>query len=487
MSSYDEVIVNECPILPGAQAKRNPEPGWKEIKMPKTKIAVQVVSAGHLEGDAIMLGETYVKQWKIPNGQPVTLRFGSFRGHVKVIPVSRYDGMRIGQSLAKRLGLHGHATLRLHYRPSASLLSLGPLIGVMVSRDYPQSPDKPFGAITQFCRELVDAGAIQGAHVYFFTPNQLEGSTSSLEAWVFADGWRKVKVPAPDVVNNRLTMRKLENKPSVQHFLREVKSRYGTHVFNEKFLDKSEVFDALRKSGALVRYLPESHMLQGMPMLKTMCNRYSSVFLKPVRGSLGKGIIKITRVSPGSYQAHYATSMGTRRQQFPSLAKLYASLAGKMKTVRYQIQQGLNLIEIQGRPVDFRALVQKNASGAWSITSIVARIAGGQHFVSNLARGGTLSTVKDAVARSNVAAGARSAASAKLRRAALDIAAGIDSSIPAHFGELGIDLALDASGRVWLLEVNSKPSKNDNTPLTDSNIRPSVRIMLQYARYLAGF
>ncbi len=455
--------------------------------MPKTKIAVQVVSAGHLEGDAIMLGETYVKQWKIPNGQQVTLRFGSFRGYVKVIAVSRYDGMRIGHSLAKRLGLHGQATLRLHYRPAASLLSLGPLIGVMVSRDYPQTPDKPFGAITQFCKELVDAGAIQGAHVYFFTPNQLDGSVSSLEAWVFADGWRKVKVPAPDVVNNRLTMRKLENKPSVQHFLREVKSRYGTHVFNEKFLDKSEVFDALRKSSALVRYLPESHMLQGMPMLKTMCTRYNSVFLKPVRGSLGKGIIKITRIAPGAYQAHYATSVGTRRQQFPNLTKLHASLAGKMKTVRYQIQQGLHLIEIQGRPVDFRALVQKNATGAWSITSIVARIAGSQHFVSNLARGGTLSTVKDAVARSNVAAGARSAASAKLRRAALDIAAGIDSSIPAHFGELGIDLALDTSGRVWLLEVNSKPSKNDNTPLTDSNIRPSVRIMLQYARYLAGF
>src|SRR5690606_28848420 len=143
---------------------------------------------------------------------------------------------------------------------------------------------KPFGAITQFCKELVDAGAIQGAHVYFFTPNDLDGSASSLDAWVYANGWRRMRVPAPDVVNNRLTMRKLENKPSVQHFLREVKSRYGTHVFNEKFLDKSEVFEALRKSGTLARYLPESHLLRDMSMMKAMCARYSSVFLKPVRG-----------------------------------------------------------------------------------------------------------------------------------------------------------------------------------------------------------
>src|SRR5690606_7915176 len=136
---------------------------------------------------------------------------------------------------------------------------------------------------------------------------------------------------APDVVNNRLTMRKLENKPSVQHFLREVKSRYGTHVFNEKFLDKSEVFEALRKSGTLARYLPESHLLRDMSMMKAMCARYSSVFLKPVRGSLGKGIIKITRMNAGSYIAHHATSVGTRRQQYASLAKLYASVAVKMK------------------------------------------------------------------------------------------------------------------------------------------------------------
>jgi len=56
-----------------------------------------------------------------------------------------------------------------------------------------------------------------------------------------------------------------------------------------------------------------------------------------------------------------------------------------------------------------------------------------------------------------------------------------------RFGELGIDLAIDTSGRVWLLEVNSKPSKNDNTPLSGQGIRPSVRIMLHYARHLAGF
>jgi len=459
--------------------------GRKGIEMQSSKISVQIVSSGILSEDTLMLGESHLKKWQIPQGQTVQLKFGAYRDNVKVIPVQRYDGMRISQTLAGRLGLHAPCSLRMRYRRSSRQMVLGPLVGVLVSRDYPNSPDRPFGSITSFCKELVDAANLQGAAVYFLTPAMLGGSVSRLDVWVWADGWRRAKAPAPDVLSNRLTTRKLENKTSVQHFFKEVKSRFGTQVFNEKFLDKSEVFSALRKQASLGRYLPESHLLGGFPMLKSMCSRYGTVFLKPVRGSLGKGIVKIIRSPSGGYAAHHATTLGTRRQHFPTLLKLYAAISGKLRTGRYQIQQGLHLIETGGRPIDFRALVQKNGSGEWIITSIVARIAGGQHFVSNIARGGTLSTVKEAIAKSNLAAGRQDAA-ARLRTAALQIAAGVDAQIPAHFGELGIDLALDTSGRVWLLEVNSKPSKNDNTPLSATGIRPSVRIMLLYARHLAG-
>ncbi|WP_274652289.1 YheC/YheD family protein [Paenibacillus humicola] len=452
--------------------------------MLKTKVAVQVISTGILPDDAIMLGEAHLKKWKIPQGQPVTLKFGSQRHPVKVVPVLHFDGLRIGQSLARRLGLLENTTLRLQYRSQSSTLALGPLIGVLVSRDDPGNPERPFGSITMFCKELVDACAAQGAYAYFFTPNQITGSTS-VDGWIYAGGWRKTTMPIPDVVNNRLTSRKLENRPAVQLFMKEVKQRHNSAVFNEKFLDKPEVFDALSKDPSVVRYLPESHLLRNFSMLKTMCTRYHTVFLKPVRGSLGKGIIRISRLDKDGYQALYATAAGTRRQQFPSLLKLFGSISGKMKTVRYQIQQGLHLIDIGGRPVDFRALVQKNEAGKWALTSIVARTAGSRHFVSNLARGGTLSTVREAVAKSNLSGASDS--SARLQRAALDIAKAIDTNIPAHFGELGIDLALDSNGRVWLLEVNSKPSKNDNTPLQDRKIRPSVRNMIRYARHLADF
>ncbi|MDU4696438.1 MULTISPECIES: YheC/YheD family endospore coat-associated protein [Paenibacillus] len=455
--------------------------------MPSKKITVQIMSPGILEDDIVVLGDMLIKQWKIPTHLPLLLTFGSFRQRVKVIPLSRSDGVRISSGLARKMGIQPRSPLRLIYRPHSSTLQLGPLLGILLSQDFPGNPERPFGQMTLFCKELVNACSRQGVFVYFFTPRHIGSSASQVTGWVYGNGWKQTQLPAADVFYNRLNSRKLENKPSVQHFMKEVKSRYGSHFFNEKYLDKTEVFDALGRDVTVQRYLPESHLFRNYAMLKAMCAKYPVVFLKPIKGSLGKGIIRISRLEGGAFQTLTAQVGGTRRQAYPNLAKLFTALSGKMKATRYQIQQGLHLIEVDHRPVDFRALVQKNIYGKWNTTSIVARIAGNQHFVSNLARGGTLSTVKDALARSSLPSGIKSKLALKLKKAALDIAQSVDAQIPAHFGEFGIDLAVETSGRVWLLEVNSKPSKNDNTPMGEGKIRPSVKQVIEYTRYLSGF
>lgn len=455
--------------------------------MSKKKLPVQTFSPGIVKENTVMLGERLIKQWKIPTDRPLQLSFGSFRQEITVISAAKYSGLRISEPLARKMGLASRPVLRVAYSPSSKTLRLGPLISVLISRDYPDTPEKPFGSISMFCRELVNACRKQGAYVYFFTPNHITESASSIQGWIYDGGWRQTTMPIADVINNRLTTRKMENKPSVQHFMKEVKSRYGSHIFNEKFLDKNEVFDTLKQDSSLSRLMPESHLLTGYSILKKMCSQYPVVFLKPVRGSLGKGIIRISRQSDGTYQTLATSVGGPKKQSYPNLNKLFTNVSGKMKSTRYQIQQGLTLIDHSKRPIDFRALVQKNGLGKWSVTSVVARIAGGNHFVSNLARGGTLSTVTEAVNRCALPSAVKSTAHAKLQRASLDIAKGLDALLPAHFGELGIDLAMDTSGKIWLLEVNSKPSKNDNTPLHEQKIRPSVKRLLEYCAFLSGF
>lgn len=456
--------------------------------MTSTKMTIHVQNmGGMLQDQTIVLGDRAVRLYKIPTSGTVTLKFGASKHQVKVVSASHLDGLRMGEPLARKLGVHHGAHVGVSYKAGSKTLSLGPLIGVMMSRVYSGAPDRPFGTNTGFCKELVDACHTYGALVYFFTPDDISSGHQLVQGWTYYGRWRKSDFPIPDVVYNRLTTRKLENMPSVQHFMKDVKSRYGSYVFNETYLDKTDVFDALKKDSSLTRYLPESHLFKNYQMLKTMTTRYPIVFLKPITGSLGKGIIRISRLAGNSYMCQYTSLNGTVRQSFPSIDALFSSLSGKLKQRRYQIQQGLNLIETGGRPVDFRALVQRGVQGVWGVTSVVARIAGSNHFVSNLARGGTLSRVKEALQKTNLNAAQQRTVNAHLRKAALDIAKGIESQIKGHFGELGVDLAVDSHGKVWLLEVNSKPSKNDGTPLSEGTIRPSVKMTVQYARYLAGF
>ena len=448
--------------------------------------SVQVIRSDTLPDNDIKLGEKLIKQLRIPTEQPLQLALGSYRQEVRIIPGKKNTLLYIHSSLSQSLGLLPQSVVNIRYIASERTLRLGPVIGVMVNKYDPGDIDKPFGSISSFCMEMVNACRKHGAHIYFFTQDMITANLSVMEGLVYEKGWKKKSVPFPDVIINRLPTRQQENSPSVQHFIKEVKSRYGTSVFNERFLDKTEVFEALGTEERLRKYLPESHLLKSLTTLKRMCALYPVVFLKPVRGSLGRGIIRITRLEGDQYRTFTTSLDGAIQRNYPSLSKLYSSLFGKSQKPRYQIQQGLDLIRIQKRNVDFRALVHKNKKGSWAVTSVVARIAGGNHFVSNLARGGTLSTVSEALALSTAPAVGKQAIPKKLAQAALDIARGIEASIPSHFGELGIDLAVDTSGRVWLLEVNSKPSKSDNAPLNSDKVRPSAARLVQYCQYLTG-
>lgn len=454
--------------------------------MSRVKLTVHVSpDSGESSGSTVAIGDKAIKQLKIPAGSPITLRFGAFRQSVTAVGGGPADGLRLSAMLAHRMGLHTGAKLSAGYRQGSRTLAIGPLVGVLVSKVYPGSADgQLFGSITSFCRELTIAAALSGAHVFFFTPNEVN-SGQTITGWSYRGGWRKSEYPVPDVVYNRLTTRKLESKSSVQHFFKEVKTRYQTTVFNERFLNKTDVFQALKQSAACLKYLPESYLFRGFDMLKSMTAKYPVVFLKPVTGSLGKGIIRISRCGNG-YCCDTTMAGGVRRQTFATLNGLFKSISARLKAQRHQIQQGLQLIKIGDRPIDFRALVQRGSKGDWVITSTVARIAGNRHFVSNIARGGTIARVEETLTRSNLPSSALNTTRTQLRRAALDIAEGIEAQVGGHYAELGVDLAVDVSGKVWLLEVNSKPSKNDASPAANVKIRPSVKQTLRYARYLAG-
>lgn len=67
-----------------------------------------------------------------------------------------------------------------------------------------------------------------------------------------------------------------------------------------------------------------------------------------------------------------------------------------------------------------------------------------------------------------------------LKELALEVAMEIGAVSEGIFGELGIDLAIDKTGHPWIIEVNTKPSKNLDQPQSTRTIRPSAKAVILY-------
>ncbi|WP_052807274.1 YheC/YheD family endospore coat-associated protein [Risungbinella massiliensis] len=391
--------------------------------------------------------------------------------------------LRVRAQLATRLHLPNTLNLHAQYDINSRHLQLGPMLGIMI--DPTPLHDQPtFGNTGKFLEECCQAGMQQGIYLIIFPPEKVSLEKQTIQGWTYMKGkWQRNTVPFPNAIYNRILSRKQEQITSVQTILQRLMRNHRIPIFNEKFLNKQEVYDVLSTDEIMKSMLPETHHFQ-TSKLKEMVQKYSTLFLKPTNGSLGGGIIRVTRSAP-TWIVQSTTNTGILTRKFSKFVELKRALVGRIGKQKYLIQQGLSLILFQKRPVDFRVLVQKNRQGQWSITSSVGRIANDQQIVSNLARGGTIRKANELLSELEIPS---KPSIQQIRNAALLIAETFEKKAAGHFAELGIDLGVDHNGKIWLIEINSKPSKSDDSIVANPNMitRPSVKKLLDYTLYLSG-
>ncbi|RKD23765.1 hypothetical protein BEP19_04870 [Ammoniphilus oxalaticus] len=414
---------------------------------------------------------------------PLTIHLGQRKSSSRVQTFTSQSFLiRIRKDLAEQLCIPNGIQLNIQYEPKSRRIYLGPVFGVLIT-SLIRTPEGIFGSASLFCKELVQEAKSKGILAYIFTLNDVDQQNQTVNGWTWMNGkWVQRRLPSPDSIYNRLASRKSENKPENQAIIESFKKK-GIHYFNEHFLNKWQVHEALSKNPQVSAYLPGTTLFKGFSTIKEAVSRYPQVYLKPANGSLGKGIYRISRTGKG-FTCQYSTMAGTVQKTYSSLAKLHASIGPRISKFPYLVQQGLRLIRINGNPLDFRSLAQKDRTGKWIVTSIVGRIGQSQSIVSNLARGGTIMSVGEALAAAGPWSGTRPTRN-QLSQTSRLLAEGLEAELEGHFGELGIDLAVDTSGRIWLLEINAKPSKNDDQVLSEqTKTRPSVKKLLDYSLFL---
>lgn len=362
------------------------------------------------------------------------------------------------------------------YMADRCTLYLGPIIGLLTDFHANESAEPHFRSVNSFSEELHHGITEHGGFFYVFSFRDF-----SNQGFYFENGkWHSFVPPLPDVIYNRIHSRKLEFSHEFKLFRNELE-QLNIPFFNDRFLSKWEVHEHLINENHLHPHIPETALFSKENLIE-FAKKYDTVFIKPVHGSQGRNIFKLIKEN---HLYSLKTSLKNKSKLLSDqliIEEIYQQLKPLLNNRIYILQQGIPLITIESRGIDFRVLCHKNHRNMWEVTSVVARVSAEDEFVSNIARGGEIMTPLSALGEVMSRSEAKTVLT-QMKELSIETAASISSQASGITGELGIDIGIDQEGKPWLIEVNSKPSKNFDDGLI--KIRPSAKAIIHFCNKLA--
>jgi len=231
----------------------------------------------------------------------------------------------------------------------------------------------------------------------------------------------------------------------------------------------------LNKDSSINKYIPQTSLFSKAE-LKTYLNRYRVVFIKPDTGSKGIGVLQ------AKYNTKYHLNWSTQHKSFRTYKRLFGKLKKKMTNRKYIIQKGVHLLTSDGRPFDFRVMIQQNKAGEWEESGIIGRLASKNKIVTNGAQGATLHPIHtllgpylseteiDGYVSLLYDLGKKTGD--KLRKKFPDI------------WEIGMDVGIDNELKPWIIEVNTRPEYEPLAKLEDKTIYRKLLKNWKYAKKL---
>lgn len=143
---------------------------------------------------------------------------------------------------------------------------------------------------------------------------------------------------------------------------------------------------------------------------------------------------------------------------------------------RYILQQYKEFKTKKQEPYDIRSHIQKDGNGQWEVTRIYPRIGSKKSILSNISVGGrTQDITQFLIEEFGESKGYEY--KEKLENLSLEIAQNVDRVYNYAIDELGLDLAFDHTGRIWMHEANGGPQ-------TKYHEKERAVNAIAYAKYL---
>ena len=435
----------------------------------------------------IMLTFEEMERFGLKPGDLVAVRAGSTVTEAEI--ETSQTGNHISIGTLRALGLPMVKFMMLKKESSLSL-QVGPLVGIMVSRGK-KYKHPPYSSQGRLLYNFLGYSNHVNYLTYVFTPEEVDIVNRTISGFFLDTGldgqshWRQHKFPLPDVVYNRILYRSIETKRLTKQITSFLSNSKNIKYFNPKFLNKWETNTILSQNPKLSAHLPVTKKYEGPAEMVNFLAEFNTVYLKPVHGSLGKGILRLSLQPDGYAYTHRegkktVTGIWHTPDEFGSGLKKYTY------DKPYIMQQGLDLLKYRGRVFDIRVLMQKNGEGRWVDTAIVVRVGPEGGIFPNVAAGGEPKSIESIWSELTSEDWLTSRTYLLTKQVCLISADMLENSL-GTFAEIGLDIGVDEAGNVWIIEINSKPSRKvfpkDQLHLK----RTSIKLPIDFAAYLAGF
>lgn len=322
-------------------------------------------------------------------------------------------------------------------------------------------------------------GKIEGFSPVFFTVDQVRFTDWTVHG-IIRDGtgrFQWVRVPLPRLIHNRI-------KPMIRSTaLVRLQQSAGTTLFNrENRLDKWQVDRMLRREPALAPHLPDTSIGTEAELYRLL-DRYGSVYIKPRDRSLGLGILRVEKTDRAE-KVQVTEAHGKKNGIVPASALHHFFRKKGRQEQTYLIQQAIPLMKLEESPVDFRVAVQRGRSGEWQMTGIVAKKGPSKAIVTNMAAGGSAIGSESVFESMFSDDSLRKRIKGQIGDVAVKAAERLSGQIPG-LADLGIDIGVDVSGQIWIIEVNGRDLRITFRQAGEMDIWQNIfRKPMQYASYL---
>lgn len=298
---------------------------------------------------------------------------------------------------------------------------------------------KPF----RFVKLLAKTCAYNDLELAYFSPRDVDIKNKTVKGqFLIENKWMTKEISIPPFIDT--TPYCFKNK-DVTKFLQEHSTLSTANIGS-----KDEIYRSIREDGEFAHLLIPEGEYNNFNEFISFVDEYDKIIVKPKSDLRGHNIFMITKLRRNKYLISYQQT--EKKISKKDLEELFKE---KWESGEHIIQKYINSRTKAGDPFDCRVRLEKNGRARWVVAINLVRIGSNQKVVSNVAQGGSVTTLT-AFLEANFPED-KEKIKQQIKRIARTLPYKLEELFNVNFSALGLDIGIDQKGKLYLFEAETGP------------------------------